>query len=62
MPRIQTLKAKKFPEGWETIEPTLTEMQNEMKDVENAPHEGKRRVIYIFKQNENYWNIYKLHH
>ena len=47
MPRIQTLKAKKFPEGWETIEPTLTEMQNEMKDVENAPHEGKRRVIYI---------------
>ena len=44
MPRIQTLKAKKYPEGWDLIEPTLMEMQNEMKDVENAPHEGKRRV------------------
>jgi len=47
MPRIQTLKAKKYPEGWDLVEPALIEMQNEMKDVENAPHEGKRRVNII---------------
>lgn len=55
MPNIRTLRTKKHPEGWEMIEPTLTEMMNQMRDAENEPHEGKRKV-------EGTWNIMKLHH
>jgi len=31
MPRIKTLRTKKAPKGWETIEPTLTELQAKIR-------------------------------
>jgi len=55
MPKIKTLKSKKYPEGWELIEPTLTELANQMRDQETSGHEGKRKT-------ETVWGIYKLHH
>eukprot|EP01017_Pseudomicrothorax_dubius_P029371 TRINITY_DN3564_c0_g1_i6.p1 TRINITY_DN3564_c0_g1~~TRINITY_DN3564_c0_g1_i6.p1 ORF type:complete len:148 (+),score=16.93 TRINITY_DN3564_c0_g1_i6:162-605(+) len=55
MPKIRTLKTKRAPEGWEIIEPTLTELNNQMRDAENEPHEGKRK-------SETLWTIYRLHH
>jgi bud site selection protein 31 len=55
MPKIRTLRTKKAPAGWELIEPTLSEMMNAMRDAENEPHEGKRKV-------ESGWKILKLHH
>lgn len=32
MPKIKTLKSKNYPEGWDLIEPTLTELANQMRD------------------------------
>ena len=55
MPRVRTLRTKRSPEGWELIEPTLTEMMNQMRDAENEPHEGKRKI-------EATWKIMRLHH
>lgn len=55
MPRIHTLKSKKYPEGWEKIEEKLMELTNKMRDVENEPHEGRRKV-------ESLWPIFRLHH
>ena len=55
MPRIRTLRKKKMPEGWDLIEPTLTELTQQMRDAENDPNEGKRK-------NEAIWAILKLHH
>lgn len=55
MPKIRTLRTKKPPKGWDLIEPTLMEMLNMMRDAENEPHEGKRKV-------ESGWKIIKLHH
>ena len=55
MPKIRTLRTKKAPKGWDLIEPTLMEMLNQMRDAENEPHEGKRKV-------EAGWKIIKLHH
>merc|ERR1712232_426786 len=55
MPKIRTLRTKRPPEGWELIEPTLTEMMNQMRDAENEPHEGKRKI-------EGTWKIMRLHH
>ena len=54
MPKVKRSK-KPPPEGWELIEPTLMEMLNMMRDAENEPHEGKRKV-------EVGWKIMKLHH
>ncbi|KAG9299432.1 hypothetical protein G9A89_009384 [Geosiphon pyriformis] len=55
MPKIRHLRTKKPPEGFEDIEPTLAEFAQKMKDAENEPHEGKRRV-------ESLWPIFRLHH
>lgn len=55
MPRIQTLKSKKHPAGWDKIEDKLMELTNRMRDVENEPHEGRRKV-------ESLWPIFRLHH
>lgn len=54
MPKIRTLQTKRAPAGWDFIEPTLTEMLNLMRDAENEPHEGKRKI-------ECAWKIIKLH-
>ncbi|CAG8577201.1 7201_t:CDS:2 [Diversispora eburnea] len=55
MPKIKHSRTKKPPEGFEDIEPTLLEFAQKMKDAENEPHEGKRRV-------ESLWPIFRLHH
>jgi bud site selection protein 31 len=56
MPKVATQKSKnKAPKGWDTIEPTLMELKQKLRDVENEPVEGKRKV-------ETVWPIYKLHH
>mmetsp|Transcript_9673 Transcript_9673/g.8516 ORF Transcript_9673/g.8516 Transcript_9673/m.8516 type:complete len:120 (+) Transcript_9673:13-372(+) len=55
MPRIKTKRTKKAPEGWTGLEEKLTEMSQRMRDVENEPHEGKRKP-------ETVWPIYRIHH
>ena len=49
MPRIKTLRHKKYPEGWDLIEGTLNELAQQMKDSENESSEGKRRVEIVWK-------------
>lgn len=55
MPKIRTIMTKKPPKGWETIEPTLMELNQRMRDAENEPHEGKRKP-------ESLWPILRVHH
>jgi bud site selection protein 31 len=55
MPKIKTIRTKKAPEGWDLIEPTLTDITNKLRDIEQEPIEGKRK-------NEPLWEIYKLTH
>ena len=55
MPKIKTLRTKKKPAGWDTIETPLMEFQKRMRDAENAPCEGKRKPEMI-------WPIFRLHH
>lgn len=56
MPRVKTIQSrKKMPAGWDAIEPTLTELQQKMRDIENEPCEGKRKPEVL-------WPIYKIHH
>ncbi|EFA77409.1 putative RNA splicing factor [Heterostelium album PN500] len=60
MPKIKT-KRKKYPEGWEELEPKLDEFQQQMREdeitisAENEPHEGKRKVEVL-------WPIFRIHH
>nr|XP_048308431.1 protein BUD31 homolog [Myodes glareolus] len=42
------------PDGWELIEPTLDELDKKMREDETEPHEGKRKVEYL-------WPIFKIH-
>ncbi|KAK9474990.1 G10 protein-domain-containing protein [Dipodascopsis tothii] len=55
MPRVRTMRTKKPPEGFDEIEDTLLEFNNRMKDIENTPHEGK-------KKNESLWPVFRLNH
>jgi len=56
MPKIKTIRSRKrVPAGWDAIEPTLTELQQKMRDIENEPYEGKRKPEVL-------WPIHKLHH
>ena len=55
MPKIKTLRTKKKPEGWDRIEGPLIEFQTRMRDLENAPIEGKRKPEVL-------WPIFRLHH
>uniref|UniRef100_J3NBE1 non-specific serine/threonine protein kinase n=1 Tax=Oryza brachyantha TaxID=4533 RepID=J3NBE1_ORYBR len=69
MPKIKT-SGVKYPDGWELIEPTLSELQSKMREVnrtllswwmlglcvaENDPHDGKRKC-------EALWPIFKINH
>ena len=54
MPKIKTLATKKAPVGWEEIEPTISELNQRMKDAENDPHEGNRKP-------ETIWPILRIH-
>ena len=56
MPKVRTIRSrKKMPAGWDTIEPTLLELQQKMRDIENEPYEGKRKPEVL-------WPIYQTHH
>ena len=55
MPKIQTIRTRKPPAGWQTIEATLTEIGNQIRDIENQPYSDKKKP-------EQLWGIYKLHH
>lgn len=50
MPKIKTSRTKPPPEGYEDIAPVLEDYARKMRDAENEPHEGKRKV-------ESTWNI-----
>ncbi|KAL5119089.1 Component of the SF3b subcomplex of the U2 snRNP [Pleosporales sp. CAS-2024a] len=57
MPPVRTARASKKapPEGFEDIEDTLLEFQNQMRDAENASHEGK-------KKHEMTWPVFQITH
>ena len=50
MPKIKTSRTKPPPEGYEDIAPILEDYARKMRDEENEPHEGKRKV-------ESTWGI-----
>ncbi|RKO88967.1 G10 protein [Blyttiomyces helicus] len=54
MPKVKRGR-KPPPEGWDLVEPTLTELSQKMREAENESHEGKRKV-------ESLWPIFRLHH
>ncbi|KXS19158.1 protein BUD31 [Gonapodya prolifera JEL478] len=55
MPKIKKARTKPPPDGWEEIEPTLTELNQKLREAENEPHEGKRKA-------ESLWPIFRVHH
>ncbi|KAJ2725329.1 Glucosaminyl phosphatidylinositol (GlcN-PI) nositol acylation protein [Coemansia sp. Benny D115] len=57
MPKIKTVskRKQKRPDGWEEIEPTLTEFEQKMRDAENESTSGKRKV-------ESTWSVMRVHH
>ncbi|KXN71334.1 bud site selection-related protein [Conidiobolus coronatus NRRL 28638] len=55
MPKIRTLRGKKPPAGFEEIEPNLNEFAKKLRDAENDPHEGKRKV-------EAVWPVFQITH
>ncbi|KAJ1996337.1 Component of the SF3b subcomplex of the U2 snRNP [Coemansia spiralis] len=57
MPKIKSSKRTKQqpPEGWDEIEPTLTEFEQKMRDAENESTAGKRKV-------ESTWTVMRVHH
>ncbi|EPS69890.1 hypothetical protein M569_04873, partial [Genlisea aurea] len=54
MPKVKTNRVK-YPEGWELIEPTLSELQAKMREAELDPHDNKRKC-------EALWPIFKIAH
>jgi len=46
-------KQEAEPEGWDVVEPTLTALQNELRDKVNEGHEGMRRV-------ESAWPVHQI--
>ncbi|OMJ73607.1 hypothetical protein SteCoe_27650 [Stentor coeruleus] len=44
MPKIRTLRTRKPPEGWDLIEPALEEFTKQMREIEVAPSESRRKV------------------
>ncbi len=55
MYKINTLRNKRKPKGWELVEPVLKEMANQMREAEQESQQGKRKV-------ESTWRIWQLHH
>ncbi|XP_049849148.1 protein BUD31 homolog [Schistocerca gregaria] len=54
MPRFRYSKNKP-PQGFDVLEDTLEELDQKMREIENEPHEGKRRK-------ESLWPILRIHH
>jgi len=55
MPKVRSSRKVKFPKGWEVVEDTLNQLQQQMRDAENQDESGKRR-------DELLWPIFRLHH
>lgn len=66
MPRVRTLQSKKPPEGFDLIEPALEELERNMRDAVNEPHEGKRKCESTWKVTKIHWQrsryIYELYY
>lgn len=54
MPKIRR-KRMKFPDDWDAVADTLAELEDKMRDAEEAPSEAKRA-------NESAWEIFRIHH
>eukprot|EP01094_Clydonella_sp_ATCC50884_P020339 TRINITY_DN4204_c0_g2_i1.p2 TRINITY_DN4204_c0_g2~~TRINITY_DN4204_c0_g2_i1.p2 ORF type:complete len:147 (-),score=47.56 TRINITY_DN4204_c0_g2_i1:351-791(-) len=54
MPKVKRSR-KRPPEGWELIEGTLDDLERQMREAENEPHEGKRKAEIL-------WPIFRIHH
>ncbi|KAJ4456974.1 putative Protein BUD31 1 [Paratrimastix pyriformis] len=54
MPKVKTSRVR-HPEGWERIEPTLLEFDQQMRDATSESHEGKRKA-------ESLWPVFKITH
>ncbi|KAF3787744.1 BUD31-like protein 2 [Nymphaea thermarum] len=52
MPKIKR-NGVRFPEGGKLIEPTLRELEGQMREAENDPHDGKRKC-------EALWPIFQI--
>lgn len=48
------LKGKQPPEGWDLIESSIEDFEQQMRDAVNEEHEGKRK-------NELTWRIHRIH-
>ncbi|KAJ1422221.1 G10 protein-domain-containing protein, partial [Ochromonadaceae sp. CCMP2298] len=46
-------RIKKAPEGFDYVEPTLTALENELREKVNEPHEGLRK-------NESQWPVFQI--
>lgn len=66
MPRVRTLQSKRPPEGFDLIEPALEELERNMRDAVNEPHEGKRKCESTWKVTKIHWQrsryIYELYY
>jgi len=49
------LLRKKPPAGWELVEPTIEQFEQQMKEAVDEDHSGKRK-------NELTWRIHRIHH
>jgi bud site selection protein 31 len=54
MPKVRRSRIK-YPADWDKVEPTLTELEDKMREAEEAPSEAK-------KNSESLWPIFRIHH
>lgn len=55
MPKVPRRTRRAVPKGFDEVEPVLQDFSRKLKDAENEPHEGKRKVEIL-------WPIMRLHH
>lgn len=55
MPKTPTLKSKRAPAGWDLVEPTLTQLTEEIREIETKPFTSKTEP-------DTYWEIFRLVH
>lgn len=53
MPKLKKVSTKQPPKGWELIEPTLSELNDKIKETNNTNEN---------KNTESLWGILRLHH
>lgn len=54
MPKVRTSRSRP-PAGWDEIEPTLSQLNQKMREAEAKPHTGLRK-------SEALWPIFRIHH